>query len=57
MTEEMYKRLNNYLNDIFIELNKSDKIFFRYNDLQYNIKFQSNNISYLDIISRIDSTL
>lgn len=37
--------------------NKSDKIFFRYNDLQYNIKFQSNNISYLDIISRIDSTL
>lgn len=27
MTEEMYKRLNNYLNDIFIELNKSDKIF------------------------------
>lgn len=37
--------------------NKSNKIFFRYNDLQYNIKFQSNNISYLDIISRIDSTL
>lgn len=27
MTEEMYKRLNNYLNDIFIELNDSDKIF------------------------------
>ena len=27
MTEEMYKRLNNYLNDIFIELNKRDKIF------------------------------
>ena len=27
MTEEMYKRLNNYLNDIFIELNKNDKIF------------------------------
>ena len=27
MTEEMYKRLNNYLNDIFVELNKRDKIF------------------------------
>ena len=27
MTEEMYKRLNSYLNDIFIELNKKDKIF------------------------------
>lgn len=27
MTEEMYKRLNNYLNDIFLELNKKDKIF------------------------------
>ena len=27
MTEEMYKRLNNYLNDIFVELNKRNKIF------------------------------
>lgn len=27
MTEEMYKRLNNYLNNIFLELNKKDKIF------------------------------
>lgn len=27
MTEEMYKRLNNYLNDIFLELNEKDKIF------------------------------
>ena len=27
MTEEMYKRLNDYLNDIFIELDKKDKIF------------------------------
>lgn len=27
MTDEMYKRLNNYLNDIFLELNKEDKIF------------------------------
>lgn len=27
MTEEMYNRLNDYLNDIFIELNKKDKIF------------------------------
>lgn len=27
MTEEMYRRLNSYLNDIFIELNKKDKIF------------------------------
>ena len=27
MTEEMYKRLNDYLNDIFLELNKTDKIF------------------------------
>lgn len=27
MTEEMYKRLNDYLNDIFLKLNKTDKIF------------------------------
>ncbi len=27
MTEEMYNRLNDYLNDIFIELDKKDKIF------------------------------
>lgn len=27
MTEEMYKRLNNYLNDIFVELNKRGKMF------------------------------
>lgn len=27
MTEEMYKRLNNYLNNIFLELNEKDKIF------------------------------
>lgn len=27
MTEEMYNRLNDYLNDIFLELNKKDKIF------------------------------
>lgn len=27
MTDEMYKRLNNYLNDIFLELNKKDKLF------------------------------
>lgn len=27
MTDEMYERLNNYLNTIFIELDKTDKIF------------------------------
>lgn len=27
MTKEMYERLNNYLNDIFLELEKNDRIF------------------------------
>lgn len=40
MTEEMYKRLNNYLNDIFMELNISSEIFVN-NLLQF---FKINNI-------------
>ncbi len=54
-----YKKLTlvdrNFNNKYFS--NKKDKIFFRYNELQYNINLQSTSISYLDVISRIDSTL
>lgn len=41
MTDEMYKRLNDYLNDIFIKLNKKDQIFV---DNLSNFAFLNTNI-------------
>lgn len=41
MTDEMYKRLNNYLNDIFIELSKKDRIFI---DQLVNLAFLNTNV-------------
>lgn len=63
MTEEMYKRLNNYLNDIFLELNKKDKIFVNnlesivslnaiinnFFDIHIEIISKQNNLSFNDI--------
>lgn len=47
MTEEMYKRLNNYLNDIFLELNKKDKVFI--NNLKQIVSLNAIINDFFDI--------
>lgn len=66
MTEEQYKKLNNYLNDIFIELEKNNSFLLRniypiaklsdmYLNATENIELDDNtiqnNISFLDVMS------
>lgn len=48
MTEEMYRRLNNYLNDIFLELNKEDMVIL-------NDKINSEEYSYLGVSEILDT--